>query len=402
MLLRAAVRFGHRPWYRLPSLRSVSTLRKIDPSPNAPREVPTPLLFIASPQWAGSLRAEQLFAEILPIVWKQGYTALLLDIDIGDEVRPRKALDRMESEMMSMLRNPTKEVGMIPFPPALIAYGPMCPVAEKYASSWPLTALQLIDPPLSMKRASIRYPKLLGPKPLPEFTFEPKFPARVVWTYDEFMYQGEQKDFWLEKHRIEFFREEQHWGELQRYTFASLEEIGEDTVIWLEEDAGVAQPGSSSTEAPESSGRPARRGTVPAGTVPEWFSKGNYVWAKNNSRKMPILLDPDHLSERFNRGSGPGGQAINKLSIKVDLMHEPTGVRVTSQASRSRELNRLNARRILSQRLEWMIKREWDSTPLSKDRASVPSVLQSKWDKERKKKQNKRKKQRKKSIDSTT
>ncbi|WFD41516.1 hypothetical protein MPSI1_000146 [Malassezia psittaci] len=318
-----------------------------------------------------------------------------------------------------MLRNPTKEVGMIPFPPALIAYGPMCPVAEKYASSWPLTALQLIDPPLSMKRASIRYPKLLGPKPLPEFTFEPEFPARVVWTFDEFMYQGEQKDFWLEKHRIEFFREEQHWGELERYTFASLEEIAEDTVIWLEEDAGVlqptskgssdanrpqssAQPGSLPTEAVESSSGPARRGTVPAGTVPEWFSKGKYAWAKNNSRKMPMLLDPDDLSERFSRGSGPGGQAINKLSIKVDLTHEPTGVRVTNQASRSRELNRLNARRILSQRLEWIIKREWASASSSKGRASASSVLESKWEKERKKKQNKRKKQRKKSKDPTT
>jgi hypothetical protein len=46
-------------------------------------------------------------------------------------------------------------------------------------------------------------------------------------------------------------------------------------------------------------------------------------------------------------GSGPGGQAINKTSSSVSLIHRPTGIRVQCQATRSREDNRRIARKIL-------------------------------------------------------
>lgn len=109
---------------------------------------------------------------------------------------------------------------------------------------------------------------------------------------------------------------------------------------------------------------------------------------------MPIVLDENDITERFIRGSGPGGQAINKLATNVELTHIPTGTRITCQPTRSREQNRVAARRTLSQRLEWLIKKDWARTSPSAPRAFAPSVIQSKWDKERRRKQNKKKKQR--------
>lgn len=46
-------------------------------------------------------------------------------------------------------------------------------------------------------------------------------------------------------------------------------------------------------------------------------------------------------------GSGPGGQSINKTSNNVQLIHKPSGIRVTCQITRSLETNRKLARRIL-------------------------------------------------------
>lgn len=116
-------------------------------------------------------------------------------------------------------------------------------------------------------------------------------------------------------------------------------------------------------------------------------------------KKMPIELDERDIRERFIRGSGPGGQAINKLSTNVELVHIPTSTRITCQLTRSRAQNRELARRQLSQRLEWLIKQNWShvsaqqgTKPVSRELS--PSVIQSNWDKARKRKQNKRKKQR--------
>ena len=46
------------------------------------------------------------------------------------------------------------------------------------------------------------------------------------------------------------------------------------------------------------------------------------------------------VEERFVRGSGPGGQKINKTSSTVWLQHGPTGVEVRCQRERSQTANR--------------------------------------------------------------
>lgn len=134
---------------------------------------------------------------------------------------------------------------------------------------------------------------------------------------------------------------------------------------------------------------------VSPGTLPPWFLAGSYEFARDGSKKRPITLDESDLRERFIRGHGPGGQAINKLSTNVELVHEPTGTRITCQATRSRAQNRDIARRQMSQRLEWLIKQSWGPMRSGPNvpRELAPSVLQSQWDKARKRKQNKRKKQ---------
>ncbi|MGB6219789.1 peptide chain release factor family protein [Haloferula sp.] len=58
------------------------------------------------------------------------------------------------------------------------------------------------------------------------------------------------------------------------------------------------------------------------------------------------ILEAD-LIEKFILGSGAGGQKINKTHSCVYLKHEPSGIEVKNQSSRSREMNRYQARRDL-------------------------------------------------------
>lgn len=62
------------------------------------------------------------------------------------------------------------------------------------------------------------------------------------------------------------------------------------------------------------------------------------------------------LVEKFVRGSGPGGQKINKTSSCVYLLHRPSGIEVKCQRERSQAMNRYFARRELCDRLEARIK----------------------------------------------
>ncbi len=58
------------------------------------------------------------------------------------------------------------------------------------------------------------------------------------------------------------------------------------------------------------------------------------------------------VEERFIRGTGPGGQKINKTSSTVWLRHRPTGIEVRCQAERSQAANRERAWLEMCGRLE--------------------------------------------------
>lgn len=71
------------------------------------------------------------------------------------------------------------------------------------------------------------------------------------------------------------------------------------------------------------------------------------------ARRIAALgITEDELLEKFVRGSGAGGQKINKTSSCVFLKHLPSGVCVKCQMDRSREMNRFLARRELCEQLE--------------------------------------------------
>lgn len=74
-------------------------------------------------------------------------------------------------------------------------------------------------------------------------------------------------------------------------------------------------------------------------------------WARKMPDRPP-LLDEDEFTEAFLKGSGPGGQKINKTSSAVQLKHIPTGIVLKVQATRSRTQNRKIARQMLAEKVE--------------------------------------------------
>ncbi len=69
-------------------------------------------------------------------------------------------------------------------------------------------------------------------------------------------------------------------------------------------------------------------------------------------RMTALGISENDLLEKFVRGSGAGGQKINKTSNCVFLKHLPTGVCIKCQLDRSREMNRFLARRELCDQLD--------------------------------------------------
>lgn len=66
---------------------------------------------------------------------------------------------------------------------------------------------------------------------------------------------------------------------------------------------------------------------------------------------LPSIDDRD-VEEKFVKGSGPGGQNVNKRTTKAQLFHKPTGLFVQSHETRSLQQNRNIARRLLAQALD--------------------------------------------------
>ncbi|THU92156.1 hypothetical protein K435DRAFT_726317, partial [Dendrothele bispora CBS 962.96] len=71
----------------------------------------------------------------------------------------------------------------------------------------------------------------------------------------------------------------------------------------------------------------------------------------HSQRSVPMLKEED-IEETFVRGRLDGGQSVNKTENNVQLLHKPTGIRVSCQESRSLALNRRLARRSLAEKLD--------------------------------------------------
>lgn len=77
------------------------------------------------------------------------------------------------------------------------------------------------------------------------------------------------------------------------------------------------------------------------------------VGAPLRARFVSLGVRPGDIEERFVRGTGAGGQKINKTSSTVWLQHRPTGVEARCQRERNQATNRLIAWTELADKLEW-------------------------------------------------
>ncbi len=77
------------------------------------------------------------------------------------------------------------------------------------------------------------------------------------------------------------------------------------------------------------------------------------VEASLRARFVSLGVQPGEVEEDFIRGTGAGGQKINKTSSTVRLRHRPTGVEVRCQRERNQSVNRLLAWVELADKLEW-------------------------------------------------
>ena len=69
-------------------------------------------------------------------------------------------------------------------------------------------------------------------------------------------------------------------------------------------------------------------------------------------RMKKLGIKEDDLLEKFVKGSGKGGQKINKTASCVVLTHKPSGIIIKCQRERYLSVNRFIARRLLADRIE--------------------------------------------------
>lgn len=69
-----------------------------------------------------------------------------------------------------------------------------------------------------------------------------------------------------------------------------------------------------------------------------------------------LKIFPQDIAEQFARGSGSGGQKMNKTSSTVLLRHLPTGTDVRSRRHREQSKNRMDAYKLLILKIEEKIK----------------------------------------------
>ncbi len=91
--------------------------------------------------------------------------------------------------------------------------------------------------------------------------------------------------------------------------------------------------------------------TIDAFISQEIHKESSTAIRKNDPKELPTIVE-EELEETFVRGSGSGGQKINKTSNRVILVHKPTKVRVECQDTRSLQQNRKIARKRLRAKLD--------------------------------------------------
>ncbi|KAJ6509223.1 hypothetical protein C8R47DRAFT_1097871 [Mycena vitilis] len=147
------------------------------PSASAPREVPTPLLFVSAKSWdADSHRGFDSLAAMLSM---QGFTCVQCDVSLPEAGSPihsdsNKIVDHLVSELRSQLRLSWQAAS---FPPVIFARSAATLIAQAYISSNPVSAMMLMG---NIPSTNASVPNTLLPTRLEEFNFEPRFPIALL------------------------------------------------------------------------------------------------------------------------------------------------------------------------------------------------------------------------------
>ena len=117
-----------------------------------------------------------------------------------------------------------------------------------------------------------------------------------------------------------------------------------------------------------------------------------------NRRLIRLRVNEGDLVERFIRGSGPGGQKINKTSSCVQIKHLVSGIEIKCQKSRSLMANRITARSMICSIIEEKEEKKRNSRRAEREkerrRNRQPSRRQKRLNVENKRKQGEKKRMR--------
>ena len=116
--------------------------------------------------------------------------------------------------------------------------------------------------------------------------------------------------------------------------------------------------------------------------------KGISLTYENQEKVTKTLpdLNEDDLNEKFVRGSGPGGQKINKTASRVILVHLPTQLKVECQDTRSLQQNRKIARKRLRLKLDEFLNGSQSRVSQTAEKASKKKAKSKARNKARRKK----------------
>ena len=78
-------------------------------------------------------------------------------------------------------------------------------------------------------------------------------------------------------------------------------------------------------------------------------------WDQLHLKMKELRIFENDIEENFILGSGHGGQKLHKTESCVYIKHKPTGIQVKCQQSRLRDSNRYFARRLLCEKVEYLL-----------------------------------------------
>lgn len=237
MSFSGPLRARSRPFWGPVHRCARTTLTTIQPSPEAARIAPTPIVFLSARKLNGNKAASELWSAFIEAASSHGFESLLLDLDPDSlpSDSSSSVLDAFEGEMATSLRHAAA------FPPVLFCRDHASIVGEKYASSNGLSALVLIDPAISVVDAINDSTKHMLPTPLEEFNFEPRFPCKIAWSsrHIEKIEQSLKDNAGPRLHRIEdeLIEEGEQDG---RIVWADADVDGPEEIrMWLEKECGL-------------------------------------------------------------------------------------------------------------------------------------------------------------------